>query len=192
MLLCFLFLPQLCNNLQFRPDAHWELLQHNSRLNSRRQGVLRTWKWSNRRQFSTPTDSFSLPANNDAISISKQDYERMGPGWLSLEKMIAQWKRERMENECCSSFCFFHPSYTPSNSLDGYDYFFSVRRSWKLILKILFARFRWNRIINYKFLHRKFLFHLFSSFEENSSLFKWQRPHFYNIIRVFISVQSFS
>lgn len=48
-------------------------------------------------------------------------------GWarrLSLEKMIAQWKRERMENECCSRlsfpffFFFFSCVCTSSNSLD--------------------------------------------------------------------------
>lgn len=42
--------------------------------------------------------------------LSRNKINPSGWAWrLSLEKMIAQWKRERMENECCSrsSFLFF-------------------------------------------------------------------------------------
>lgn len=121
-----LALPQLCNNLQFCLDAHWELLRHNSRLNSRRQRVLR---YENDRANTLVLDahlrSHFLRIMTRFLSRNKINTS----GWasmVSLKKMIVQWKRERIENECCScSSIFFYPSDTSSNSPDGYDYLFS-------------------------------------------------------------------
>ena len=122
-----LSLLQLCN-LQFRLDAYWKLLRHNLRLNSRRQRVL---LYENDRANTSVLDAH-LRSHFLRIMMRFLSRNKINTsGWISMvvaEKDV-QWKRERIENECCScSSIFLYPSDTSSNSPNIWLSVFSVHR----------------------------------------------------------------
>jgi len=125
-----LSLLQLCNNLQFCLDAYWKLLRHNLRLNSRRQRVL---LYKDDRANTSVLDAH-LRSHFLRIMMRFLSRNKINTsGWISIvvaEKDV-QWKRERIENECCSCSSIFFLSVRYVIKLSQWIWLsvFSVHRS---------------------------------------------------------------